>query len=214
MDNIAAWQNDSLMRQLDGENEDCRRAGETSDSRLIERALAGENAGFEQIFERYKLFVATIASRYFRRPEQIEEVIQISFTKIYFELKKFELKHDFAFAGWIGRITTNVCLDILRSRKRKPEDLACELSTDEIEFLLADATTEGKTPEALLIERDLAEKLLACLETKDQAILQMLYEEEMSVGEISKVTGWSVSKIKIRAFRARKLLRKILKRFA
>ena len=214
MDNIAAWQNDSLMRQLDGENEDRRAAAaETSDRQLIELVLAGENAGFEQLFERYKLYVATVASRYFRRPEQIEEVIQISFTKIYFEMKNFELKHERSFAGWVGRITTNVCLDLLRSRKRKPEDLACELSGAEIEFFAAETAAAEKTPEARAVERDLAEKLLACLETKDQAILQMLYEEEMSVDEISKLTGWSCSKIKIRAFRARRLLRRILKKF-
>jgi RNA polymerase sigma-70 factor, ECF subfamily len=213
MNNIAAWQNDNLMRQLDDRTEDLRARAEKTDSQLIELVLAGEETGFEEIFERYKLFVATVASRYFRRPEQIEEVIQISFTKIYLELKNFQFKHDFSFAGWIGRITSNVCLDILRSRKRKPEDLVCELSSGELEFLLTDAPNEEKTPENLIVERDLAHKLLACLETKDQAILQMLYEEEMSVGEISDVTGWSISKIKIRAYRARKVLRKILKKF-
>ena len=213
MDNIAAWQNDSLMRRHDGEDEERRLRAEKSDSQLVRLAIAGEDAGFEQIFERYKLYVGTVASRYFRRPEQIEEVVQITFTKIYFELVNFEFKHDYSFAGWIGRIATNVCLDMLRNRKRKPEDLACELSTDEVEFLLADAPRGEKTPESRAVERDLAEKLLACLETKDRAILQMLYEEEMSVGEISKLTGWSSSKIKIRAFRARRRLRKILKRF-
>ena len=213
MDNIAAWQNDTLMRQLEGQAEERPVPAEKTDSQLISLALTGENVGFEKIFERYKFFVGTVAGRYFRRPEQIEEVIQISFTKIYFELKNFEFKHDFSFAGWVGRITTNVCLDILRSRKRKPEDLVCELSTDEIEFLLADEPHEQKTPETRLVERDLAEKLMSCLESKDQAIMQMLYEEEMSVGEIAEVTGWSSSKIKIRAYRARKLLRKILKKF-
>ena len=139
--------------------------------------------------------------------------MQISFTKVYFELKNFQFKPDFSFGGWVGRITANVCLDILRSQKRKPEDLICELSSDEIEFLLTDTPVKEKTAENLLVERDLAEKLLACLEAKDQAILQMLYEEEMSVGEIAQITGWSNSKIKVRAFRARKLLRKILKKF-
>jgi RNA polymerase sigma-70 factor, ECF subfamily len=213
MDNTAAWQNDSLMRRLDDQREGLCIPDEKTDSQLVRLALTGEGTAFEEIFERYKFFVGTVASRYFRRPEQIEEVVQVSFTKIYFELKNFEFKHDFSFAGWIGRITTNVCLDMLRSRKRKPEDLVCELSTDEIEFLLADETPEERTPESRLIERDLAEKLMSRLESKDRAILQMLYEEEMSVSEIAELTGWSSSKIKIRAYRARKLLRKILKRF-
>lgn len=213
MNNSAAWQNEDLMQHFDDQAKEIYLCAEKTDSQLIELVLTGEEVSFEEIFDRYKLFVATVASRYFNRPEQIEEVIQISFTKIYFELKNFRFKHDFSFAGWIGRITTNTCLDMLRSRKRKPENLLCELSTDELEFLLTDAPNEEKTAENLLVERDLANKLLSCLESEDQAIMQMLYEEEMSVGEIKEITGWSVSKIKIRAYRARKLLRKILKKF-
>lgn len=213
MDNTAAWQSDNLMHRVDDETEERYLGSEKSDGQLINLVLTGEEIGFEEIFERYRLFVATVASRYFRRPEQIEEVVQISFTKVYFELKNFQFKHDFSFAAWIGRITTNVCLDMLRSRKRKPEDLLCELSTDETEFLLAESPHEEKTPENSLIERDLAHKLMSCLEPEDQAILQMLYEEEMSVGEIAQSTGWSSSKIKIRAYRARKVLRRILKKF-
>jgi RNA polymerase sigma-70 factor (ECF subfamily) len=213
MDNSTTWQNDNLMRPFDDQIEEIYAGAEKTDSQLIKLVLTGEEISFEEIFDRYKLFVATVASRYFRRPEQIEEIVQISFTKIYFEMKNFEFKHNLSFAGWIGRITTNVCLDMLRKRKRKPEELICELSTDEIEFLLADTSCQGKTPENLLVERDLAKKLLSHLEEKDQAILQMLYEEEMSVAEIAEITGWSSSKIKIRAFRARKALRKILKKF-
>lgn len=213
MDNTVALQNDHLMCQLDDPTDESYSSAEKTDRQLVGLVLTGEEGSFEVIFERYKLFVATVAGRYFRRREQIEEVVQISFTKVYFELKNFQFKHDFSFAGWIGRITTNVCFDILRSRKRKPEDLVSELSTAELEFLLAEAPNGQKTPENILVERDLAEKLLSCLEAEDQAILQMLYEEEMSVGEIAKLTGWSGSKIKIRAYRARQALRKILKRF-
>lgn len=213
MDTTAAWQNDDLMRHIDDQTEEMYDCAKKTDSQLINLVLTGEEISFEEIFDRYRLFVATVASRYFRRHEQIEEVVQISFTKIYFELKNFQFRHDFSFAGWIGRITTNVCLDMLRSQKRKPENLICELSDDEIEFLLTDAPNEEKTPENLLVERDLAKKLMSCLVSEDQAIMQMLYEEEMSVGEIAEIMGWSSSKIKIRAYRARKVLRKILKKF-
>jgi RNA polymerase sigma-70 factor (ECF subfamily) len=104
-------------------------------------------------------------------------------------------------------------LDVLRSRKRKPENLLCELSASEAEILFADVPLENKTAENILVERDLAEKLLSSLPTEDRAILQMLYEEEMTIGEVAEVTGWSSSKIKIRAYRARGVLRKILRKF-
>jgi RNA polymerase sigma-70 factor (ECF subfamily) len=104
-------------------------------------------------------------------------------------------------------------LDALRSQKRKPENLWCEYSEAETEILFADAVDNEKTAETSFIERDLAEKLLSKLSAEDRAILQMLDAEEMSVQEVAEITGWSNSRIKIRAFRARKALRSILKKF-
>lgn len=71
----------------------------------------------------------------------------------------------------------------------------------------------GADIEATTIARDLAVKLCARLEPEDRFVLVMLEVEGMSVSEISKTINWSHSKVKIRAFRARALLRRILKRF-
>ena len=213
MDSSATWQNEILMPRAENESAEIAVCAEKTDKQLVELILAGEETAFEQIFDRYKRLVAATASRYFGRPEQIEEIIQISFAKAYFELKSFRGKHDFSLASWLGRITANVCLDTLRNQKRKPENLICELSTDETEFFFAGAAQDNKTAENLIVERDLAEKLLSRLPAEDRAILQMLYQEEMSISEVAEVTGWSNSKIKVRAYRARNSLRKILRKF-
>jgi len=213
MDYPATWQNDILIARSENESAEIVVCAGMTDKQLVALVLAGEETAFEQIFDRYKRLVAHVASRYFQRPEQIEEIIQISFTKAYFELKNFRGEHSSSLTSWLGRVTTNVCLDTLRNRKRKPENLICELSADETDILFADARQDDKTAESLLVERDLAEKLLSRLPAEDRAILQMLYEEEMSVGEVADATGWSSSKIKVRAFRARRALRKILRKF-
>jgi len=217
MDYSTAWQDKDFIMP-DAEDADTEIAAatraENSDQRLVKLVLAGDETAFEQIFDRYKRLAASVASRYFQRPEQIEEIIQISFTKAYFELKNFRGRHDASLASWLARITTNTCLDALRSQNRKSEDLLCELTEPEIEILFAaTAVNGGKNTEKSLVERDLAEKLLARLAAEDRAILQMLDAEEMSVSEVAEITGWSSSKIKIRAFRARNALRKILRRF-
>jgi len=186
---------------------------EKPDLQLVELVLAGDEAAFENLFERYKKLVASVASRYFQRPEQIEEIIQISFAKIYFELKNFRGERDFSLAGWISKIAANSCLDALRMQNRKRENLLCEFSEAETEILFAAAPGGEKGAEEFLLERDLAEKLLSHLKAEDRAVLQMLDAEELTVGEVAQITGWSKSKIKIRAFRARRALRKILKRF-
>lgn len=213
MDYLTAWQDEILMPCTKDESTETVVSTQKSDLQLVELVLAGDEVAFEQIFERYKRLVAAIAARYFQNQEQIEEIIQISFAKVFFELKNFRGHHNFSLASWLGKITTNTCLDALRKQKRKAENLLCELSEPEKEILLADASHEFKSAENALVRRDLAEKLLSQLAADDRAVLQMLDGEEMSVSEVAAVTGWSNSKVKIRAFRARNALRKILRRF-
>lgn len=216
MDYTPTWQVEIQMSRAvekqSVENESDN-AAEKSDSQLIELILTGDDAAFENLFDRYKRLVAAIASRYFSQQEQIEEIIQISFAKAFFDLKTFRGNHNFSFAGWIGKITTNACLDALRTQKRKPENLWCEFSEPDTEKFFASLSLNELNAENTVIERDLAEKLLSRLSAEDRAILQMLDAEEMSIREVAEITGFSIPKIKVRAFRARKTLRKILRKF-
>ena len=184
-----------------------------TDPQLVELVLAGDETAFEQIFERHKRTVARTAARYFQRPEQIEEIIQISFAKAFVELAKFRGEHQLSMPSWLGRIAANACLDQLRSQKRKPENLQCELSDGEAESLLDLAVAGGQSSEHVLVNRDLSQKLLAHLPEDDRALLHMFYVDELSVAEIAGLLGWSASKVKIRAWRARNSLRKVLKRY-
>lgn len=206
-----AWENEILMPRAanTGTQESVR--SDTSDHRLVELILAGDETAFEQLFERYKRLVGATAARYFQQPEQIEEIIQITFAKVFFELKDFRGKHDFSLASWLGKIATNTCLNTLRTKKCKAESQLSELPKAGIEALFAGAENNGA--EKNLIERDLAEKLLSALGREDRALLQMLYVEEKSIGEVSQLTGWSVSNVKVRSFRARSALRKLLRKF-
>ena len=181
---------------------------ERSDRQLVEMVLAGDETAFEDIFQRHKRLAASVAARYFKRPEQVEEIVQTAFTKMYFELKNFRGLHELSLAGWLSRITANACLDMLRSQKRRPEDLECDLPDPEILGL----ETSGFSGEKPHIERDLAAKLLANLSAEDRVLLQMLYVDEFSVAEAAEALGWSVSKTKVRAWRARNALRKIVKK--
>ena len=182
-----------------------------SDKQLAELVLAGDETAFEELFDRHKRLVAAIAARYFRRPEQVEEIIQISFSKVYFELPNFRGAHELSLAGWLSRITRNACIDALRSFKRRPEDLSCDLTDDERTDVLAFASTD-LTAEQQHIDRDLADKLLSKLSNEDRVLLQMLYVEGLSINEAADALGWAGPKTKLRAWRARNALRKYLKR--
>ena len=213
MDYTTAWQDEVLMTRLEDDGVAPAARAETTDAQLVELVRAGDEGALADLIERYKRLVAAIAARYFRQPEEIEEIIQISFTKIYFELENYRGRHDYSFPSWLGRIASNACFDRLRRQQRKPENLECELTEAESEKLFAAAGRAATSAETDLVARDLAEKLLARLASEDRAVLQMLDVEEMSVEEVAAVTGWSKSKIKVRAFRARRALRKILRKF-
>ena len=205
------WQDQSLVPSPHLAGEDMVDHVSRSDKQLAELVLTGDEAAFEQIFDRHKRLVASIAARYFRRPEQVEEIIQVSFSKVYFELRNFRGAHELSLAGWLSRITRNACIDALRGQKRRPEDLSCELAENEHAELLAFASNES-TAEQKHINRDLADKLLARLSPEDRVLLQMVYVEGLSIAEAAESLGWAVSKTKLRAWRARNALRKYLKR--
>src|SRR5437763_1271114 len=118
------------LAQLDAAADSAVRAEQT-DMQVVGLILAGDEFAFEILFERYKRLVAGVAGRYFQRPEQIDEVVQVCFTKAYFQLTTFRGSHDLSLISWLGKITTNTCLDLLRNQKRKPENMTCELSDAE-----------------------------------------------------------------------------------
>ncbi len=186
---------------------------ERSDRQLVELVLSGESSTFEEIFDRHKRLVAIVASRYFRRPEEIEEIVQIAFAKAFTELDSFRGEYDRSLSSWLSRITANSCFDLLRSQRRKPERLDCDLSEAEAEALLLLTADNSRTAEKAVVNRDLADKLLAQIPEDDRLLLQMLYSDEMTTADIAESFGWSRSNVKIRAWRARAAVRKVLKRF-
>ncbi len=208
-----ALQNDTFIQIGHDGTADVAVRAERTDKQLIDLVLVGDATAFEEIFERHKKLVAFIAGRYFRRPEEVEEIIQIAFAKAFVELGTFQGKYDRSFSSWLVKITSNACLDTLRKQKRKPERLNCDLSEFEAVSLIELTADNSMLAERTLLNRDLVEKLLAQLPVEDRILLQMLYADEMSVADIAEVFGWSVSKVKIRAWRSRIAVRKVLRKF-
>ncbi len=185
---------------------------ERSDRQLVDLILAGDAYAFEQLFDRHKRLVAIVASRYFRRPEEVEEILQIVFAKVFTELGSFHGNHERSLASWLSRITMNASFDLLRAQKRKPERLECDLSDAESDALRHLTADNSMTAEKQVLNRDLTGKILALIPGDDRLLLQMLYAEEMSTADIAAELGWSRSNVKVRAWRARAAVRKLLKK--
>jgi RNA polymerase sigma-70 factor (ECF subfamily) len=188
---------------------------EPPDVVLVNQARTGDERAFEELFNRHRRRVSLIASRFFRQREQIEEIVQESFTKAYFALSDFSNTQENSFAAWLARIAFNTCYDELRRLKRRPESSLSDVSEEESTWLKKNLLAEeaGRDIESTTISRDLASKLLSRLSPEDRLVLVMLDAEGLSVAEIAKLTSWSIPKVKVRAHRARAHLRRALKRF-
>ena len=118
--------------------------------------------------------------------------------------------------GWLTRIATNTCLNLIRTASRRPELVTAELSEDETEWLerkvAEGASGHHHDVEDRVVAADLAERLLEGLSPEDRLALTRIDGEEASVSDVAEMTGWSESKVKVRAFRARKKAREALEK--
>ncbi|MDX6575526.1 MAG: polymerase sigma-70 factor, subfamily [Blastocatellia bacterium] len=186
---------------------------EWTDDALVAAAGAGDETAFEQLFERHRRQVARIAGRFFPQREQIEEIIQDSFTKAYFALNTYHGTHEASFRAWLTQIAVNTCYDQLRRARRRPEHTVEEFDDQEAHEFAGQFRAAASDVESALVSRDLALKLLARLNADDRLVLMLLDVEGFSVAEIAEMTKWSVSKVKVRAHRARAHLRRVMQRY-
>lgn len=180
-----------------------------SDEELVKAVLEGDETAFSLIFERYRRLSIHLISRFFRRREEIEDIVQQAFTKIYFSLKDFRGGHENSFSAWISRLTVNVCYDELRKRQKRSENLFSDFSEEEQNLLSGMIEENHSDVEKNLASKDLAEKLLSKLEAKERVAMTLLYGEDFSVAEVAKIVGWSESNVKTKLFRCRRHLRGI-----
>jgi len=162
---------------------------------------------------RFSPRVFHVAHRFFRDRSQAEEAAQETFLKAFAQMKSFAGRGSME--GWLTRIATNTCLNMLRAASRRPELVTSDLSDDETAWLeRVSNATEARTlnAEQKVIAADLAEKVLEPLSPEDRLALMMIDGEGASVNDVAEVTGWSESKVKVRAFRARKKAREALEK--
>jgi RNA polymerase sigma-70 factor, ECF subfamily len=114
--------------------------------------------------------------------------------------------------GWLTRIATNTCLNILRGSKRRPELTVSDLSNDESNWMDQQTGEVNESIENNIVAADLADRLLGTLSPEDQQTLLMIDGENASIKEVAEALRWSESKVKVRAFRARKKIREAMEK--
>jgi RNA polymerase sigma-70 factor, ECF subfamily len=173
-----------------------------ADEALVAAALEGNDDAFTELVRRHKRRVFAAAARFARDDHQLDDICQEVFVRVFRNLGKF--RGDAPFEHWLARITVSACYDFLRKERRLREQVAL----DAIEFEMRDLSIEAAI--AAGRARELLVFAMRRLTPDDQLIITLCEIEEHPVREVAEMTGWSESNVKVRAFRARQNLRKIL----
>jgi RNA polymerase sigma-70 factor, ECF subfamily len=188
------------------------RTMDPTDAELIAAVLNGDTASFEPLVCKYQPRVFATARRYARRESEIEDIVQEVFLKAFNKLSSF--RGEAPFEHWIMRLAVRVCYDFLRSHQRNRETSFTELSDPEVDWLERFQTAPDSASEDAAAARALVERLLEKLSPPARLVITLLEIEERSIKEISAMTGWSETLVKVRAFRARAEMRKHLSKLA
>ena len=181
---------------------------ERTEAELITAVLRGDAQSFEPLVEKYSPRVFATARRYARRESEVEDIAQEVWLKAFQKLGSF--RGEAPFEHWLMRLTVRTCYDFLRSHQRKKELSFSELSDPESDWLERFVSQPETAVEHADAARQLVERILEQLTPAARLIITLLEIEERSVKEIAGLTGWSVPLVKVRAFRARAEMKKVL----
>jgi RNA polymerase sigma-70 factor, ECF subfamily len=185
---------------------------ERTESELIAAVLKGDAASFEPLVQKYSPRVFATARRYARRESEIEDIAQEVWLKAFSKLASF--RGEAPFEHWLMRMTVRTCYDFLRGHQRNRESAFSELSEPETDWLERFVADPGNAAEDADAAKLLVGRVLEKLSPSARLVITLLEIEDRSVKEIAGLTGWSVPLVKVRAFRARGEMRKIMAKMA
>src|SRR5437764_2072328 len=169
---------------------------------LIEGARTGDATAFNQIVLAYRKRILGTIARLIGRPEDVEDVGQEVFVRLYYSLDQSRTPE--VFEPWLYRLTVNASYDYLRKQRRRNESRMSDLSEQQV--MMADAAAGGKVSgeEARQKQvKELVESLLGAVSEQDRILLTLKEVEGLSLKELEKVYSVNENALKVRLFRAR-----------
>jgi RNA polymerase sigma-70 factor, ECF subfamily len=183
----------------------------SEDVAVIQCILTGDVDEFRHIMVKYKDLVMRIVRRRVP-PQDVAEVAQDVFVKAYQSLGSFKQKGDFS--HWLSSVAVKTCYTFWRNTYRVREVPMANLSERHQEWLeevLSERSEESLVEKSAQEEaRELLDWALGQLGAKDRLVMELVYLEGRSVKEAADLLGWSVANVKVRTFRSRRKLEKLL----
>ncbi len=179
-----------------------RRGGE-EERELVRLAQSGADTAFEELVRRHQQRVFALVSGILRRHEDVEDIAQQVFLKVYLSIRKFDQRA--AFSTWLYKITVNECWDYLRKKKVRPLVYESDLSEEQVSRLdgIMSADRPAIGPSEQVEVSDLLAQMLDKLPAQDRQLLMLKEVEGFSVQELAEILNLNVNTVKVRLFRAR-----------
>jgi RNA polymerase sigma-70 factor (ECF subfamily) len=175
----------------------------------VARVRQGDESAARALLAQLHPLVLKLVRAHRPRRTDEEDLVQIVFMKVFTKLDQFSgavpLEH------WVSRIAVNTCLKAMRYERVRPEIRLSDLTEEEEQVVQRLASTQDDLPESVdAMSRELLGRLLGMLNAEDRLVVTLLNLEQKTVAEVRQVTGWSTPLVKVRAFRARQKMKRLL----
>jgi len=184
----------------------------TPEGALVRRAQSGDESAFSEIVARYQSKVFSIIHGIVRQRNDVEDIAQQVFAKVYFSIRNFDFRSSLI--TWIYKITVNECFDYLRKKKVRKLVYESDMSEDEVRRVenSEPALDRGARADSSLARRDYVVKLMNRVSDEERQLLMLKEVEGYSVEELSGMLKMNENTVKVKLFRARQKLMKAAQR--
>ena len=183
-----------------------------SEEQLIRRAQQGDNGAFEELLLLHQKKVYNLCLRMSANPDDALDLSQEAFLRAWRSLGQYQFEANFS--TWLFRLTSNICIDFLRRKKRRQETSLTESYDDSDEGAELSVPDAQPGPEQQAMTNETKIELARAMEQlspEHREILQLRVIEDLQYEQIADILGVRVGPVKSRLARARLALRKILK---
>jgi RNA polymerase sigma-70 factor (ECF subfamily) len=184
----------------------------STDAEIVNQVVSGDVNAFERLLKRYQAHVVKIVKKHIPF-DKVEEVAQDVFVRTYESLPTF--KGDDGFKKWLSTITIRTCYDFWRKHYRYRE-IPLSFLSEKHQVWLEEATSDSSSQsfyerDSQKEAREILDWALDKLSPEDRMVMELVYLEGYSIKETANLLGWSTVNVKVRSFRARKKLHKLIK---
>jgi RNA polymerase sigma-70 factor (ECF subfamily) len=170
---------------------------------LVRLSTGGDRGAFGEIVREYQQMAYSVANRLLWDPRDAEDAVQEAFVRIWRNLHSFHPGSKFS--TWMYTVVTNVCVDLLRTRKRRSPEVS--------ENVMRSAAQDGEDPADIVARQDLLrilQSLAESLPSRQRLIFTLRDLQDLPIREVVLITGLSKASVKTNLHLARRRLREVL----